>query len=284
MKKSTLILTLLALVVNVSAQTWAPIGAKWTFGVGFVTGPEVEFREWTCIGDTLVNGQTCKIIKRSGSSVVGDNLDKLITYEDSSKVYYFNSNQFATLYDFNKNSGETWTIMNDTCEIIVTVDSTSTETINGFTLKVQYVSGPFYGKILEHIGHTERPSPFSCDDGAIDFNYYTGLRCYQDSIIGYHSFGIAPSCNYTTTVKEKLENKLGLNIFPNPSTNQITIQTNFNKNCNYSIYNSLGQLVKKGIVQSNTATLFIGELKSGIYNLQLNYNNYSETKRFILEK
>jgi hypothetical protein len=288
MKQLTFILTLLLFTTIVSGQTWAPTGAKWTFGVGFAFSPSVEFREWTSTGDTLVSGHICKLIKRNGSSVISDNSNQLITYEDSNRIYWYNINQFTILYDFNKNTGETWTIMNDTCEVIITVDSTSIETINGFPLKAQYISssaGAFNGKVLEHIGHVGQPNPdfnFHCYNIQPDVNYYTGLRCYVDSIFGYHSFGIAPSCNYTTTGIDNLENPFGLHIFPNPSTNQIYIETNINNEYEFKIYSSLGQLVKKGIVKTNKTTIFIDEFNKGIYNLELNDNNKIITKRFIV--
>src|SRR4051812_604502 len=95
------------------AQSWAPIGTKWTFGVGSFFGDQTGYREWLSVGDTLVGGKLCKLIKGSEESVWGDPLDNtIITYEDSNIVYWYTNNQFTTLYDFNKNVGETWTIMN----------------------------------------------------------------------------------------------------------------------------------------------------------------------------
>lgn len=288
MKQLLFILSLLLFTTLASGQTWAPTGAKWTFGVGFAFNSSVEFREWTSTGDTLVNGHVCKVIKRYGSSVISDNSNQLITYEDSNKIYWYNKNQFTILYDFNKNAGETWTIMNDTCEVLITVDSTSIETINGFPLKVQYISssaGAFHGKVLEHIGHVAQPNPdfnFHCYGIQPDLNYYTGLRCYVDSIFGYHNFGIAPSCNYTSTGIDNLENPLELNIFPNPSTLQLNIETNTNSEYQFKIYSSLGQLVKTGMLKTNKTTISIDELKKGIYNLELNDTSKTITKRFMV--
>ncbi len=290
MKQLLLILNFLSLTPFVSGQTWAPTGAKWTFGVGYPFGPKIEYIEWISIGDTLVDGHTCKLIQRNGEYVSGDISDKFITYEDSNKVYWYNINQFTVLYDFNKNAGDTWTIMYDTCGLLITVDSTSIDTINGVPLKALYISsyqGLFNGKILEHIGHLERPNPpilYNCGGGFEDYRYYTGLRCYEDSAFGFHSFGITPSCNYTVTGIDEIKNPFGLLIFPNPATDQLNIQTNNKQKFDFKIYNSLGQLVNTGIIESNSTTIQINNLTNEIYSIELSADSKTEWKCFIVEK
>lgn len=290
MKQLILLLTFLSLTTFVIGQTWAPTGAKWTFGVAYAFGPQIEYREWASTGDTIVNGHTCKLIKRNGWYVSGDISDKLITYEDSNKVYWYNVNQFTVLYDFNKNAGDTWTIMTDTCGLLITVDSTGIDTINGFPLKALYISSDdwaFNGKILEHIGHIGQPNPniiYHCTGAIEDLNYYTGLRCYEDSAFGFHSFGIAPSCDYTVTGIDEVANPFGLLIFPNPTTDQINIQTKSKQKFNFNIYNSLGQLVQKGIIESNATTIYINNLTNGIYSIELSADSKIERKRFIIER
>jgi hypothetical protein len=288
MKKLILILKLFLLMTNLTGQTWAPKGAKWTFEIGFATNPYLEFREWISIGDTLVSGQICTIIQNSGTSVTGDNSHRLITYEDSNRVYWYNKNQFTILYDFNKNTGETWTTMEDTCEVVVTVDSTSFVIINGFTLKVQYIStsvSAFRGKVLQYIGHLGQPSPdfnLPCYNIQPDGNYYRGLRCYQDTLIGYYNFGISPSCEYTTTGTDNLENTLRFQIYPNPSSNYLTIAAEISKEVEFKIYNSLGQLIKEGILDSRNSIIYTDKLTNGLYVLKLIGSNASAEKYFIV--
>ena len=145
------------------SQSWAPIGATWTYQVENAVNSGIGFREWTSVSDTLIDGHDCKIILRSGDPVNSDLSDSLITYEENGVVYWYLYNQFTTLYDFNKLAGESWTVMRDTCGIIITVDSTSFETINGIELKTLYVSSEDYafsGKIIENIGNTTMPSPY----------------------------------------------------------------------------------------------------------------------------
>lgn len=288
MKKLFFVIILFPLANIASGQTWAPTGAKWTYGVGYM-GPYIDFREWVSTSDTIVGGHNCKLIKRNGSLVASDISSELITYEDSSKVYWYNINQFTVLYDFNKNVGDTWTIFNDTCSLLITVDSIGIDTINGFPLKALYISSEdmaFTGKILQHIGHLSMPNPafnFHCFGIFDDTNYYTGLRCYEDSVIGFHSFGIAPSCDYTNGINE-LENPFGLLLFPNPTSNQLNIKTNFNREFPFKIYNTLGQLVKKGNLEFGLTTILIDDLSAGVYSIELIADYKTEIKCFVVEK
>lgn len=288
MKRLLLLLTLFSFTTFVNGQTWAPTGAKWTFGFDYIQNQGTRFNEWISTGDTLVGGHICKLIKRNGAYVSGDISDKLITYEDSGKVYMYNVNQFTVLYDFNKNAGESWTFMTDTCGLLITVDSTGVEIINGFTLKSLYVRSVGYwftGKILEHIGHVRRPTPdiiFHCTSSIEDLNNYTGLRCYEDSAFGFYSFGIAPSCYYTGI--DEVQNPLGLSLFPNPATNQLSIKTNLNREFHYTIYNSLGQMVKSDILQPSLTTIDVRYLVSGFYNVEFSADSKTERHRFIVQR
>ncbi len=293
MKQLFLLLTFFSLTIIVSGQTWAPTGAKWTFGVGLNLGSSIGFREWISTGDTVVGGNTCKIIKRNGTLISGDISDELITYEDNNKIYWFTNNQFTVLYDFNKNAGDTWTIMTDICPVLITVDSTKMESINGFALKALYISsdnGSFNGKILQHIGHLSSPNPniiSPCTGIADDSNFYLGLRCYEDSVFGFHDFGIAPSCDYTidyTIVVDELKKSLEVLLFPNPATHQLNIKTNFNAKFHFNIYNTLGQMMKEGILQSDLSTIYLDDLIDGIYSIELFADNKIARKRFIVQK
>jgi len=270
-------------VAHGQTLTFAPTGAKWTFGVGFVFSSTIEYREWISQGDTLIGGHNCKIIKRSGTPVVGDISDTIIAYEDSNKVYWHNKffNQFTVLYDFSKNAGGSWTMKTDSCDLLITVDSTGMETINGFPLKVLYISSQnntFNGKVLQHIGHIQQPNPditSSCYGLIIDYNYYAGLRCYEDSVFGFHDFGIAPSCDFTTPVNDISKNINQIKVFPNPFFAQTTLRTdNLFKNATLTVYNSFGQEVKQIInISGQSITLNRDNLPSGLYFIRLTQEN-----------
>jgi hypothetical protein len=238
MKKATTTFLLSLLFSAAFAQTWAPIGATWTYSIGDAWSNNNYFNSWVSVKDSLVEGHDCKVIKRNFSAVCTDISGSLITYEDSNKIYWHNPiiGQFTVLYDFNKNTGESWTIMLDSsCSVDINVDSTGMDTINGIALKIQYISCPDFvyypdfinhGKIIQNIGNIIIPGVnpnFHCHSIIYDDNTYLGLRCYEDSIIGFHDFGIAPSCDWTNVGIEEKEDESFVRIFPNPASDKIYI-------------------------------------------------------------
>jgi hypothetical protein len=72
------------------------------------------------------------------------------------------------------------------------------------------------------------------------------------------------------------------NIFPNPATDQITIQNFLNKtDCNITLYNISGSQIFKKIMKTNEMILNINYLPSGIYFLQITGENIEEIKKVI---
>lgn len=78
--------------------------------------------------------------------------------------------------------------------------------------------------------------------------------------------------------------KNSFKLFPNPTTDHINIQTNFYQKFIFNIYNSLGQLAKSGVIESNSTTIYLNELANGIYSIELLADNKKERKCFIVEK
>jgi hypothetical protein len=272
MKKQFLFSVIICIGSLAQGQTWAPTGAKWTYGVAFAFLPNIEYREWICTGDTVVDSINCKVIRRYGTSMVSDLSDVMITYEDSNRVYWYQppDSQFTMLYDFNKNAGETWLMHFDTCDLLITVDSTGMDTINGVPLKSLFIiseNWAFNGKILQHIGHLWAPCPdinYHCHGILVDGGYYTGLRCYEDSLIGFHDFGIAPACNYITSVPDISERSTSFAALPNPTTGLIRLEVpeGFGEITALEIFNSAGQLQSSPEIRTETD---LGVFKSGLY-------------------
>ncbi|HOY30735.1 MAG TPA: T9SS type A sorting domain-containing protein [Bacteroidales bacterium] len=277
MKQNFIIVLFMSVAVVSTAQTWAPIGATWTFGYGVAFTPLFGYHQWISVKDTMVGGQNCKLLKKYGPLADSDFSDKLITYQDSNKVFLFNTyfNQFTVLYDFNKTAGESWIMKTDSCDLLITVDSTGMDTINGIPLKALYLSSEDYafnGKVLQIAGHLKAPNPDingHCYGIAVDGLYYTGLRCYEDTVIGQVNFGIAPDCYYTYSISE-INNKT-IEIYPNPFYSRAIIHTGvLLENAEITIYNTVGQQVRKikGIT-GNSFALERDKLISGIYIIQL---------------
>ena len=69
-------------------------------------------------------------------------------------------------------------------------------------------------------------------------------------------------------------------IYPNPSSDFLTIQFKNSEKEEIQIYNSIGELVKKAII-SNNHTIDVSELSSGIYFIHLINSNQLLTHKFI---
>ena len=82
------------------------------------------------------------------------------------------------------------------------------------------------GKAIKYIGNTSHPAPFALDcygkikDGA----YYNGLRCYEDTIIGFHNFGISPTCTHIANNLESPQADMQFGISPNPASGVLFVQ------------------------------------------------------------
>jgi len=63
-------------------------------------------------------------------------------------------------------------------------------------------------------------------------------------------------------------------VYPNPASTTI----NINKNVDINVLNYIGDII---ISKINVSFLDVSELSSGLYMLQINYNNKTITKQLI---
>ena len=77
----------------------------------------------------------------------------------------------------------------------------------------------------------------------------------------------------------------GVYLFPNPSSNEISIVTDFNreKESAIRIYNSLGQMVHSTLKNANTdiKSIDISSFESGLYMVQISTDAESHSLTFI---
>ncbi|UZO79606.1 T9SS type A sorting domain-containing protein [Aquimarina sp. ERC-38] len=129
---------------------------------------------------------------------------------------------------------------------------------------------------------TDRHSSFQLELAFKDDNLYIGeltsqlifgppLRFINSNKILKFDVGETLAINDLNTTKE-------LKLFPNPANEFIKISDlKFNKTLDYTIYNSLGVLVKRGKL-SNDATINVDSLYSGLYYLSIENN---KTFKFV---
>jgi len=125
------------------------------------------------------------------------------------------------------------------------------------------------------------------------FNYFQGGDCYSPYtplVLGkktycvvamYKSFKSEPVCTEVLVTTGLPENKTNINVYPNPATDKITIETslNFDK---ISIYNLPGQKVYYHPNPGNYLTIPATEIPPGIYILQIDFGNKTDIRKISI--
>jgi len=88
---------------------------------------------------------------------------------------------------------------------------------------------------------------------------------------GFHDVWVV-KLSFTVEVTE-LEESLGFNVFPNPTTNQINVKVDAKLiGESYSIYDKLGKIVLSGNLNAENMLIELGDLSSGIYLISVGEN------------
>ena len=312
MKKVFLIFILFVTVQICFAQNeFAPVGAKWYYSKGFcITPPEYcreSFLTIESIGDTLINGKLCKILTQKGTSC--PSIDPyMYVYSDNGRVFWYipSINDFTMLYDFTLNAGDSWKMISlgstDTCLIIFTVDSVSSMVINNDTLKVLFTNSTWLwtrgGKIVEKIGHLDylipwyymcpASNPVDCMGPLTESP--KGLRCYEDSTLGFYQRCDSISCDtiyYVYTGKSETENDhCQILCYPTIVTDELIIESDCEDfitlvPTTYQIYNLIGQRVLSDNIDKHKKIVHFNNLTPGIYFVNISFNTEQKTFKFI---
>jgi len=281
----TLLLSLLLYFASslTMAQVWAPSGATWHYewAAMWYSG----YVKINYIGDTVVDGKSCKILKKErftydwvnhiySNNVIGYEY----TYLENNIVYYYRYGQFFKLYDFNSVAKDSWKVAGwdsshpcgDTA--IVVVDSTGFTTINSFSLRYLKVSPGSNSTwafssdtIIERIGSLGYmfPEPIC----VVDLYEGGALRCYYDDSFGLYERGSAPVCDYITGVEDNHPERNFFKVYPVPATSIIILE--FTRQVKgkmmIEIFDILGNKMKNIETDKVKLIIDIEDLKSGIY-------------------
>lgn len=263
-------------------REWAPIGAKWTMEERFAFAGNLGFIEIEVIGDTIINGQSARILQRSSLSC---NLRPLLefTYQDQGRVYLYDirNEAFNLTFDFGVGVDSSYVMyrMNpldrDALEAVtVTVDSISFYALtDGDSLRVQHVSTPtgFASNIpttilLENIGFNTGLTPAL--DALCDGNFENRLRCYEDVHLGKLSF-LNVDCQFTNTQESVAQVHKLIKLSPIPATNILHITVLKDHPVELEIFDSSGRiLIHRKNVFAKTA-LPIERLSAGLYFIRV---------------
>lgn len=300
--KTGLFYILILIPSLISAQDWAPIGAKWTYDHDFGMSPYLTTIE--SVKDTTVLNKLCRLLitRETDENMRPDGtyywytgtISEDFIYTSNDTVFHYNKfdNSFYPLYLPNLKVHDTVLIREKVTnctkneyfcsQFEYVVDSISSIWVQGNTLKVIYTSATkSSGWVFNRSGNSEN-YPILEKIGSTKFFFgvtinfvmeggIRSLRCYQDHEISYKADYWSGDCDYIRPLNGPLsisDFKINSQIVsPNPFDSYFKI--NIEKPTEYWLYDSSGRLVKKGMGKEVNTELFI----NGLYLLKLKMDN-----------
>ncbi|MFH2143677.1 MAG: T9SS type A sorting domain-containing protein [Bacteroidota bacterium] len=285
MKKNILLLLIVSPIICLS-QYWGEHNAVWYYNQMDYGPPfDHDYYRFYAIGDTVVLGDTVKIIKQEYISTIDSGYTHHIMKSENNRVFLFDSvtNSFQLIYDFNASQGDTISVFcptaNQDTTIKIIVDSLTYLNLNGYNLIIQYVSQPvfqeFYitGMIIENIGWTGYMFPIH---SWVDPPNGGSLRCYEDSLIGLLKC-CSYDCDYINSV-DYLTQDFDIKVFPNPTSGLINIETE--NIISIEIIDIDGIIVYDG----KETEIDIANLNNGVYLLKIATNEGVKMGKVVLNK
>jgi hypothetical protein len=220
----------------VSAQTWCPPGATWTYGTDFFG--LYGYSQYVYVSDTLVGGQLAHRIDAQGAmsyfgqtqtdqwsqpiaAITAQIGDVVSSWSDAAQAW-------DTLFWLGAVPGDSWIRRggpNGDCDppdSLVIVDTT-TVVYNGLALRQWTVEQRADGMTMfietftERLGWTMNFSPYPA---CIIWDGPVGMRCYSDQDISVNFTGLG--CETLVGIDERAAS-LSLSVLPNPGTTHFTL-------------------------------------------------------------
>jgi hypothetical protein len=287
-KMKTLLIVLIGMISSTGllSQEWFPVGASWYYNqINFLEGESYVHFEVT--GEIVIQGKTCKEVSGGCACGVPGIGGYLCQEGDRIFSYDFETDTFRILYDFTLEAGDTLVVQGDP-EIggdgLFLIDSITFIQLGTENLRVQHITHlssdiEWGNKIIERIGSNGclYPQVGFCDP------LTGGLRCYEDDETGLINFQMPPRpCDYITSATEIDIAEPVLQVYPNPATNSIHIQTESTMDM-IVLFNNLSTPVyqKSGIFNTDYE-LDVSKLPAGIYYLRIVASGYQQFHRSVV--
>ncbi|MCB0787197.1 MAG: hypothetical protein KDB75_03770 [Flavobacteriales bacterium] len=204
--------------LQLAAQSWAPVGATWTYEQRFFGGPDSALLVMSVVKDTVVQGRASQKLNIVQGWVDCYPFYPIISYDGDSLLLYDEADStFKLMYCFNAEPGDTWTSFIHHGELTFFSDSitwtvldTSSTLLGGEvlrTLTLEVVSDnlmlvPYCWPVcvaIEKVGAMNYLFDFPI--GICDNEVVRSLRCYSDSTITWQNPDV-PQCALGTSVPE----------------------------------------------------------------------------------
>lgn len=308
--KNLFILVLLCFAISTFAQQdtclWLKTNAKWTYSAWSVCSPR-DIIGVEVIGDTLIGARLCSILGTDNSGEFIEGSELIIFYDGLDEKVYFNEDaEFKLLYDFSlslqpgdtieyfipnnweqynisETSGilpedrsdkylfvdEEWvSLPNDEQLRIARVSPVVNEFDNGCVNMVRIINGVGSGN-----GFLGRPC-LGLPSGCGEF-----FRCFESSTMEYKE--VDEDCVTTNTSTNDINNS-SIQIFPNPTSSILNIQSDQGDILRVRLYSSLGQIMLDQSVHNTEIEISVNGFTPGIYWLDVALLNGSQNREKVL--
>ena len=295
---------------QVNAQTeFAPFGAEWYYTNTFRCCPEEHFNHIISEKDTIVEGNSCRILKQyyDNSTIASE---KYIIKQEQGKVYYYYQEQFNLLFDFDAKVNDTIEfsfmysiydygviLIKDTIlSVNFQVEDISLNEQNLKTYKTKridentplpvhvYGHSYLYHIYTEKIGlHSEfMPMLDNAAHPAEEMSRW--LRCYSDADFSFVSeewTAKSLPCNYTIATGINALKDENITIYPNPFSNNIFA---FSDNeGDIEIINVSGKVVYRSELSNGINDISTNHFLKGVYLVKIQ-NKDNRTQFFKIVK
>ena len=250
------------------------IGDEWYYEIINENG-SITYQYLECAADTTIGTSRPKVIVKSNTLYdKGLNVVKTheYVYSDNGIVYWWDklTGNYTTLYNFNANVGDEWTISVGNQCITIHVDAVNYNEYNNTAYRILTVSDAqdiFGGQIICGIGHTKSffPEKLLSKDRSYRVD---GMRCYWVDGEPIIQFGdvdcdeIYEEHHQTTPTSDK-----EITVYPNPANDFIII--NVKQPTQFTISDIFGKIILKGIISYDNQQINISDISCGMYFIQI---------------
>jgi len=300
MKKSVLFWGFFIIVRSFFAQVaFCPAGAEWHYL--FSISPTSSSNERIKYArDSVIGGQTAKVLTHKRFFNLGGVFNDKVTLirQNSDTVFFRNiatQHIWQILYNFAAPQGGGWKTTIDlldpntpgTSTFTITIDSTKTVSINGFSLKrlyVKYYDSPtsfMVAEITERLGSNNFMFSYPSFNGD---DFFDSFLCYQDNAFGLKQF-TNYSCDYFVGISENKRQNSVIEFYPNPVEDELVVKfsgLNFSKRASLEVVDLNGKLVFQEDIYSDKSRIDLKHLKNGLYLVRVSQNGQQlETRKIV---
>lgn len=283
---------------KVTDMNWMFMGAsKFNQNIGNwdtskVTNMTQMFWEATNFNQNIGNWDTSKVIYMSGMFSSATNFNQFIGNWDTSKTTNMNG-MFKSATKFNQNIGN-WNISGvDDMRDMFNGAINFNQNLGNWKLRSNGISANNMSNMIDNSGMDcenysktlygwaqNINSPTFRKFGAVGRRYGTSGQIYRNKLVQLKGWTITgdsfdSNCTFQLATSENKNNNAA--IYPNPTSGIVNIYSKITEEV--SIYNSMGQLMRKEILQTGNNKVDISAFPNGVYLLQKENKTYKLIKK-----